>query len=102
MSESKHTPGPWIASKYSSVVGCPVVNQIGHVVCNTASAGTFESGKEEAEANAKLIASAPDMLDALKMIVNADDSYISAFDVKQTMLSIAKEAIAKASRKDAS
>lgn len=43
-----------------------------------------------------LAAAAPDMLAALKMIVDADDPYVGAYDVKQTMLLIAQEAIAKA------
>lgn len=58
---TKHTPGPWIKE--------------GGTVCkaNTLQTICKTSGKDEAtqSANARLIASAPDMLDALQAIVDA-------------------------------
>ncbi len=69
---SGHTKGPWIAGKFSSVVGWPVVAQTGRVICDVAwmahlprEGGLFE----ETEANARLIAAAPKLLAALKNLV---------------------------------
>ena len=36
MSELKATPGPWMASPYSSVVGLGVVGRGGRVICDMA------------------------------------------------------------------
>lgn len=63
MSESKHTPGPWMmATRPSSIVGWPVVAPyaMGRSVCNVT------AGHDESAANARLIAAAPDLLAALK------------------------------------
>jgi len=56
----KHSPLPWIAaSKFSSVVGVPIVNQTGQHVANTSMPGLPEEWpdhrKQRAEANAALI-----------------------------------------------
>ena len=59
MSKPTHTPGPWIAAAgRSSIVGRPVVapNAMGRSVCNV------HGADEEAEANAHLIASSPELL----------------------------------------
>lgn len=72
MNEQKHTPGPWkIANLYPlpdfgetyqiTAHGVPTVARV-----NTDYAGM---GLGEGEANARLIAAAPDMLAALKNIV---------------------------------
>ena len=63
MSESGYTRGPWMAAaRPSSVVGWPVVApaDMGRSVCNVT------VGHDQSEANARLIAAAPDMLEALK------------------------------------
>jgi len=59
---SRHTPGPWYTrhgqiSSLTSPHGCTIAN------CNATSKGI---GEDETEANAALIAAAPDMLEALK------------------------------------
>ena len=53
MTEAKHTPGPWDDSKTIIVRGL-----------NFLASAHFETA--EGEANARLIAAAPDLLDALK------------------------------------
>lgn len=75
MRETRHTPGPWMAAAGpSSIVGWPVVGQMGRSICNLswlgkkpdyASDEVFAVYRAEVEANGKLIAAAPDMLDAL-------------------------------------
>lgn len=65
---SKHTPGPWEAT--TDIHGCPSVRNFdGFGVCSTY--GKYES-PEQKEANANLIAAAPDMLEALKALDEAE------------------------------
>jgi hypothetical protein len=58
MSEEKHTPGPWLAD------GASVYEERDDfsVICNF-----WSSSLPEWEDNARLIAAAPDLLEALKM-----------------------------------
>lgn len=74
MSGVKHTPGKWLAAaKPSSVVGWPVVAApMGQVICDVAiinkkpdhiSDGEFSAYYAQVEANARLIAAAPEMFD---------------------------------------
>lgn len=61
--ESKHTPGPWTVGVDEQDHGRPYVKDAeGYVVC----ALIFEPGTGEPEANARLIAAAPDLLEALR------------------------------------
>ncbi len=64
----QHTPGPWKASPYSSIVGCAVTAQP-DPRANTVLVAAVRSG----QANARLIAAAPKMLAALKAVVGVAD-----------------------------
>ena len=75
-----HTPGPWTAHK------CPIVGgKYGFVIQNKRhrgiSIGTLFPGissdriEEICEANARLIAEAPDMLEALRAIVLSSNAF---------------------------
>lgn len=70
---SKHTPGPWIACKhgdYGDYDGnCIVILGEGGDI-RTAVVLGFDS--EENRANASLISAAPDLLEALKRIMDVD------------------------------
>ena len=57
MSEDKFTPGPWSAPDKGKLRGA-VVAKDGEMVCDPSGAGRHE---DEAEANARLIAAAPEM-----------------------------------------
>lgn len=81
---SGHTPGPWKLQKHGSM-GQGVVM---YFVNDTTSIGTSN------EADAKLIASAPDLLDALTRIVAAMDDHNG--DEIVPAVRAAKIAIAKA------
>jgi len=75
MSESKNTPGPWRISRTS---GMEIFinhdhDQPNRVAGYFAEVRRFTSDNEQVEANAKLIASAPDLLDALRLIASAKD-----------------------------
>lgn len=56
---TKHTPGPW-----EQTFGCNIVTPTGQAVTTVHAMG--RTTPEEREANARLIAAAPDMLTALK------------------------------------
>lgn len=65
-----HTPGPWIAAPYSSVVGAPVVaSPNGRSIANVTYfglGGDFKYHDDESRANARLIAAAPSLLEAME------------------------------------
>ncbi len=63
----KHTPAPWTSNKVGVVYG-PSES----IVCFLR--GYY--GSEEAEANAKLIAAAPDLLDSLRILYEETADYI--------------------------
>ena len=71
----EHTPGPWKLNTDGDTgmndSGC-ILDSIGHVII-TDIYGTFKNGRTtgEAEANARLIAAAPDLLAALEELVQA-------------------------------
>ncbi|MCY4318329.1 MAG: hypothetical protein OXE76_03895 [Alphaproteobacteria bacterium] len=65
MRTPKFTPGPWRVSLSDE---CAVVDRDG---CDIADCGAlYESEPEQCEANARLIAASPDMLEALKAIID--------------------------------
>jgi hypothetical protein len=86
--EAKHTPGPWAA------FGCDVgtLGPRHRVICWT---GQPEVELEEARANARLIAAAPDMLTALQTIA----LHISSLDA-QGVRELCDAAIAQATGKE--
>ena len=61
---ANHTPGPWFAD--SSFVGSHSIDRF-FIKCNSKD---LPNGVAEAEANARLIAAAPDLLSALREIVD--------------------------------
>ena len=81
----EHTPGPWVAS------ACHV-QKGGRSIAFASSGSGVSCGPEEARANARLIASAPDMLAALESIVVEADNGLDC----HLLAEIAAAAIAKA------
>lgn len=65
---TKHTPGPWHVGVGQA--GVIVYNAKGWAIAN-AVVYHGEHDREECKANARLIAAAPDMLAALRMICDA-------------------------------
>lgn len=70
MSEAKHTPGPWSIQEYSNFSGwsvsAPVRGCIAERWYPTSDAVERIYPKDEMAANARLIAAAPEMLEALR------------------------------------
>jgi len=60
---SKHTPGPWAVADVGEVVVCAT----GRTLCDVYSSPA--TGDEQADADAHLIAAAPDMLAALELLL---------------------------------
>jgi hypothetical protein len=85
---SKHTPGPWAHENYQGVIHVFVDNQGGTPsVCKLIG--------PDKEANARLIAAAPDLLEALSDVVKFWDSIVPT-DCVNDMHIKARAAIAKA------
>lgn len=66
---SKHTPGPWDFSWQIQPNGCPTVGHKGLMVCMVAHSAKQEDQRETALANAALISAAPDLLEALQLML---------------------------------
>lgn len=92
-----HTPGPWEASKWR-VTNYPDVRARGvrmEVICDTASNKATRT--PENEANARLIAAAPTMLDALEHVLARAESYGDEFCAEEReMLAVVLGAIERA------
>lgn len=83
---SKHTPGPWNMAGPNTISNAAKTIGIAHI-------STYSVEQSEAEANVRLIAAAPDLLEALRTIV------IHAASVQmdpQWAVKVARSAIAKA------
>ncbi|MGV6396947.1 hypothetical protein ACTUVN_002642 [Pseudomonas caspiana] len=96
MSESKFTPGPWEAIE-NGFTKMAVISGEGHYL--TYAAGNDRMTDQVLEANAKLIAAAPDMIAALELIAGLHDHEKPSFELAQAMYEaacIARSAIQKA------
>lgn len=88
-SPPKHTPGPWVMIGGSIVTDWKYGEHLW--VCSVY--GALVRSKHEANANADLIATAPELLEALETIIDRGD--VDSIFQKQT-LAQARAAIAKA------
>ena len=97
----KSTPGPWKVGKnhpkWPLVDVCHVDAEEGQEVCTI-----YGPSPEEAEANARLISAAPELLDALKDLVDAafESGSSEKVDPDGELFYAAKQAIARAEGKD--
>ncbi len=94
----KHTPGPWIIDdfnakdKYSSVLWYSIKDSIGTKLIEVKGIH-YGVNNDEAEANANLTAAAPELLEALLMLM---DVYESKGQLLSFNVDIARQAIKKA------
>ncbi len=68
--QDEHTPGPWGVAPNGKQVLAPHVIQRDNVLVRKLSGAT----PEQVEANARLIAAAPELLDALRKVLEFDGS----------------------------
>lgn len=91
----KHTPGPWIAEMVENGEGTLVYGRIKEKGSrhSLAFAGVYEG--HNAEANARLIAAAPELLEACQLLMEV---VIDKYDIEEleTAWYAAREVIAKA------
>lgn len=91
---STHTPGPWGIDRNN--VHSAQIATIPHCLNNdwveVWSPNAFAAGEEEMEANARLIAAAPELLEALCMVLDDPD----ALDGRPRTYECVRAAIAKA------
>lgn len=90
MSETKHTPGPWTKGPYGDLYGS---NGIPVQVYGTGM-GSTTLPDETSKANAALVIAAPDLLEALKNLVEVLDGLFDDGPVRG--IEEARAAIAKA------
>lgn len=84
---NKHTPGPWRA-KENGFYRVAVVDRDGNYL--TYKAGTDRMPDPEREANANLIAAAPELLDALEVVVAIADRDTEEFNTARAIIAKAK------------
>ena len=106
MSETKHTPGPWIniaedESGYPVISG-PDDTNIAQILCPLSASKGKDVGEllEEVIDNKNLIIAAPDMLAALEAVLDkfedyGGETYADGLEVEQVIIKV-KDAIAKA------
>lgn len=99
--ELKHTPGPWAVSEAGKTSDGMI--RVASEVVDRNVCGVFVSEFDvaEDEANARLIASSPDLMAALEEIAEGKGAYsrdplVHATNVIEAMKGIARAAIAKA------
>lgn len=101
MTASKHTPGPWHMDPEEITSGFRIVPKIGDrglavAIQRDAAPAIPGSGidRATAEANARLIAAAPELLEALEEMVKAGE--FEDWDGRCDCIAVARAAIAKA------
>jgi hypothetical protein len=73
-----HIPGPWHVEQNED--GLVIHSDDGTEICEVTGQTFDEYAEEETEANAKLIAAAPELLDALKMAECVIENYKDELD----------------------
>ena len=86
---SKHTPGPWqiYDCEFAVRVGIEGGNKTSVITLGAKGddSGVWGETTEQAEANARLIASAPELLEALKAAMAFIDSHVADPDITTEM-----------------
>lgn len=99
----KHTPGPWIWLEKSEWMDMPSLASPSGEVCNFGDSQTYypTQGEPPNKADARLIATAPELLEALQalddyMCDNLTTDYPTGVDIDHAVFKAARSAIAKA------
>lgn len=87
MSGAKHTPGPWFVVDHSKDEQCMYIESAKDGVASVFT--DTPTRPEEIAANARLVAAAPELLEALKHTLRAFQTlYAEAFAVKRDVIRI--------------
>ena len=92
---SGHTPGPWPCIRLENENGPYATNYIAHIDCGVCMVWA-PVGNSEREANARLIAAAPDLLAALELMVKEHRKQFGLDGAWDSCLLKAEAALAKA------
>jgi hypothetical protein len=93
--QSAHTPGPWNCNRASAAGREIIVSEVSPV--DVAVLSHRDKSQSEINANARLIAAAPELLEALQSMTSAYQQHFDVMPVAwQTFDNIARAAIAKA------
>lgn len=92
---TKHTAGPWVHHPDDNIITTHGGRLILEWVARTNHRLSGETSIEERNANARLVAAAPELLEALKTLIDMDVAYQRGDKVAQAV-DAAKAAIAKA------
>lgn len=87
MTEARFTKGPWVKGKWGQLV-----NPEGKSICVWDCGIAIVSRDEEAEANSRIIAAAPDMYEALELAIEIMDEAGWSRPIQR----VCREALAKA------
>lgn len=85
----KHTPGPWKTEGWGNII---VNDSEGNTLCLYPQGATHK----QTQANAHLIAAAPELLEALIDLVNVSENFPNELSKDHYSVKYAKEAIKKA------
>ena len=101
MNHSKHSPGPWIVDRHADneelvVRSDPDWGIVANCQTDSYSLSEQENLMAEIQANARLIAAAPEMLEALQWIADHGDTGEGGRPAFHDMRAHARAAIAKA------
>lgn len=95
LSKPKHTPGPWTVDRPSAPKYATGINADGfQVVLWLPDPEKSSKTREELDANARLIAAAPEMLEALELVYR--DLIANGENADAEQLTVVKTAIRKA------
>jgi len=101
MSTTTHTPGPWLTADFNAGTMVYVERpETAETKADPDVCHVYPMGFGEREANARLIAAAPELLEALRVVVRILE-LAHCVDCKCKVCSIARAAIAKAEGGDA-
>ena len=88
--DMKHTPGPWRVDYAMGIRGANNV-PLAYVLSDSSSDSTPD---------AQLIAAAPELLEALEMLITIEPNYFSADAYERSLWENARDIVAKANRKN--
>lgn len=88
------TPGPWIVGETvkcnRGIRAIPIENNEGYVIAEAEYMRDHKGLRERTQANARLIAAAPELLEALKEVVRISDRKHNAWDKARAAIAAAE------------